>query len=154
MSAAARACRPVGKTVRALLLVVALAGILQGTAAASTAWIFGQEEPPKRRSYRDRMNELLVQFDMHPAAGKLGRGLANIATGWLEIPVNMQRYYSEHDQATGLFTGLVVGIVRAVGRTGVGAYETATFFLPYPERYEPILPPLEYFTDEGKDLIR
>ena len=139
---------------RRAILVAGIVGMLCTPVLARVDSDWSPEPPPKRPWYRDRINELLVRFDVHPAAGKLGRGLGNVFTGWLELPLNIQRYMGPHDQATGLFTGIVVGLVRAVGRTGAGVYETATFFLPYPEHYEPILPPLEYFTEEGRDLFR
>ena len=78
---------------------------------------------------------------------KLGRGLANLTFGWLEVPQNLDNGYAQRpdDVATGLFTGVAAGLVKTVQRTGVGAYETLTFWLPLPAEYEPILPPLKYF---------
>lgn len=83
--------------------------------------------------------------NLHPAFVKLGRGVSNIAGGWLEIPLNLDQRYAPQDTGASIVTGAIVGVVRAVVRTGVGAYETATFLLPIPRRYAPILPTLEYF---------
>ena len=79
---------------------------------------------------------------------KLGRGLSNLTFGWLEVPQNLDKGYEQRpdDVATGLFTGAVAGLGKTVQRMGVGAYETLTFWLPAPAEYEPILPPLKYFT--------
>ena len=73
---------------------------------------------------------------------KLGRGLGNAVGGWLEIPLNIQIQSREKDPLTGIFTGVLIGVFKGVARTAVGVYETATFFIPYPEGYQPVLPPL------------
>ena len=77
---------------------------------------------------------------------KLTRGVNNALTGWLEVPKNI---------VTGVFNcnvtpldGMAVGIGRGFGqaiqRTGVGIYETATFFMP---GYGPLMCP-EYVSLE------
>ena len=78
---------------------------------------------------------------------KLGRGLSNLTFGWLELPQNIDAGYAQRpdDVATGMFTGVVVGLLKSLRRTGVGAYETLTFWVPAPAEYEPILPPVKYF---------
>ena len=93
----------------------------------------------------DRVEEFMGRSNLHPAFEKLGRGLSNILGGWLGIPVNMHARYSRSDTAGSLVTGTLCGIVKGIVRTGVGAYETATFFLPYPKHFAPILPTLAYF---------
>ena len=109
---------------------------------APVAW--GQDKTTAAPA-QDRVDEVLGRYNLHPTFAKAGRGLANFFCGWLEIPINMQQRYSMHDTAGSLFTGLAYGILKGVVRTGVGAYETVTFFLPYPEDFAPILPTLAYF---------
>lgn len=79
------------------------------------------------------------------ALDKLGRGVANTLTGVFEIPKNM----GEESDANGIFagftTGLVKGIVDMVIRELVGVYEIATFPIPVPAGYSPILEDPEYF---------
>lgn len=99
------------------------------------AWAQGQ----------DPVDEVLGRYNLHPAFEKLGRGVSNALGGWLEIPLNIHTRYSTNDTAGSLFTGAAHGVVRGVVRTGVGLYETVTFFLPYPEDFAPILPTLEYY---------
>ena len=106
-------------------------------------------EPSAPPSVTDPADELLLRYNLHPAFEKLGRGIGNTLTGWLEFPLNIEKRYTAADTATSLFTGAVFGIVKSVVRTGVGLYETATFWLPYPERYAPILPTLDYFKRAG-----
>ncbi len=81
------------------------------------------------------------------ALRKLGRGLANILTGWIEIPKNIYDTSVEDNIGMGLTVGLAKGIGMTVVRTGAGIYETITFPFPLPEDYEPLLEP-EYVLSE------
>jgi putative exosortase-associated protein (TIGR04073 family) len=71
---------------------------------------------------------------------KLQRGLTNAATGWLEIPYKVfgEVVFGSRSPFEGLAIGLVTGVAKSVERTGVGLFETATFYIP---NYEPILKP-------------
>ena len=81
------------------------------------------------------------------ALRKLGRGLANVLTGWIEIPKNIYDTSVEENIGMGLTVGLAKGIGMTVVRTGAGIYETITFPFPLPEDYEPLLEP-EYVLSE------
>ena len=81
----------------------------------------------------------------YPVFAKLGRGVSNALGGWLEIPATAHAWYSQRDTAGSLIGGTVHGVVRGIGRTAVGLFETATFLLPIPAGYAPIVPPLGYF---------
>jgi len=70
-------------------------------------------------------------------ADKFGRGLANAATGWLELPKNMVNTSKESNAFIGLTWGTVKGALHTVGRTAVGAVELATFFIPNGEFAHP-----------------
>ena len=72
---------------------------------------------------------------------KLFRGVVNLVTGWIEIPMQMSDTWKLEGPATGLSWGFVKGIGFALGRTAAGAYETVTFPVPLPEGYEPIMHP-------------
>ena len=98
----------------------------------------------------DYVDKTMGKYGLHPAFEKFGRGASNVLGGWLEIPLNLQNRYSKKDTAGSIVTGLLYGTVYAVVRTGVGVYETVTFFLPYPEDFAPIMPPIAYFQREGK----
>ena len=78
---------------------------------------------------------------------KLMRGLANVLTGWLELPKNIY----EISVKDNIFSGLTIGLARGVGmtivRTSAGVYELVTFPFPIPEDYEPVLEP-EYVFGE------
>ena len=117
-----------------IICACALMGVAAGTARAEDT-----AQP------HDRVDEMLGRYNLQPAFDKGGRGLANFAFGWLEIPLNIQARYTKSDTAGSFIAGTGVGVVKGVVRTLVGAYEAVTFFLPYPEDFRPILPTLEYF---------
>jgi len=72
---------------------------------------------------------------------KLGRGVGNILTGWIELPKNIYDTSVEDNVFAGIILGTAKGIGMTVMRTIVGAYETVTFPLPLPEDYTPIVEP-------------
>ncbi len=63
-------------------------------------------------------------------ASKLGRGLANIVTGWLEIPIEIGRKTAEGGDVAGIFIAPVTGLLKAVGRTASGILDVGTFIIP------------------------
>ena len=72
---------------------------------------------------------------------KLGRGCANVLTGWLEIPKQIGRSIKKTDPVTGTIVGTVQGVGWGFARTVTGFFEVATFPFPIPEDYEPLLEP-------------
>lgn len=82
------------------------------------------------------------------AWGKLGRGLTNMLTGWVEIPKRTH----ETSRRSGAGAGVTAGVLRGFGygfiRTAAGAYETLTFPVPAPPDYRPLMRPAYVFTCE------
>ncbi|MBU5635420.1 exosortase system-associated protein, TIGR04073 family [Geomonas sp. Red69] len=74
-------------------------------------------------------------------ANKLVRGVANIATGWLELPKQIYLTCKEEGAAKCVTVGPIKGIGMTLVRTASGVGETATFFLAYPGFYDPYLDP-------------
>ena len=72
---------------------------------------------------------------------KLGRGVANTLTGWVELPKNIYNTSVEDNAFAGMTLGLAKGAGMTLVRTGTGLYEIATFPFPLPEDYKPILEP-------------
>jgi putative exosortase-associated protein (TIGR04073 family) len=72
---------------------------------------------------------------------KLGRGVANTLTGWVELPKNIYNTSVEDNAFTGMTLGLAKGAGMILVRTGAGIYEIATFPFPLPEDYRAILEP-------------
>lgn len=79
---------------------------------------------------------------------KLGRGISNCLTSPLEIPNQMIKINEENGPVAGLTWGVVKGIGMAVARVAVGAYETATFPIPVPAYYDPIITEPEFLLDD------
>ena len=72
---------------------------------------------------------------------KLGRGVANTLTGWVELPKNIYSTSVEDNAFAGMTLGLAKGAGMSIVRTGAGIYEIATFPFPLPEDYKAILEP-------------
>ena len=72
---------------------------------------------------------------------KLGRGIVNIATGWIKIPKNIYDTSVESNPFLGITFGTLKGAGMTVVRTGAGAYDVVTFLFPMPKDYAPILEP-------------
>jgi putative exosortase-associated protein (TIGR04073 family) len=75
------------------------------------------------------------------ATRKFGRGVANIATA----PLELIRTPTLVGQRDGGIASLTIGMVQGVGAVAVrelaGAIEVATFFIPIPRDFKPILLP-------------
>lgn len=119
---------------------------LMGTLVAAT--VEAAEGPP----VTDPVEQAMVQHRVHPALYKLGRGLANVVTGWMEVPYNIQSHYYYKDPVSSSLGGAMIGLAKGVARMAVGAYEVVTFCLPYPADFMPVLPPLEPFRSREKPL--
>jgi len=78
---------------------------------------------------------------------KLGRGLANVLTGWVELPKNIYDTCVEENILSGFTVGLAKGIGMTIVRTGAGVYEVVTFPFPVPEGYVPVLEPEFVFSE-------
>ena len=72
---------------------------------------------------------------------KAGRGLANAATGWLELPKQIYTTSKEDGIAKGILLGPLRGLGMTVVRTVVGIGELATFFISDPGFYDPYFEP-------------
>ena len=60
---------------------------------------------------------------------KLARGVANVATGWVELPVQVVRTTELDGNIAGLTVGVAKGVKFGIGRTALGVWEIATFWL-------------------------
>lgn len=100
-----------------LMLVLALAWGTVGVAQA--------DEP----SYPERIGT------------KLFRGMINLTTGVGEFPKQIYLVAQKEGWMQGLVRGPVEGLGMFIARTVAGAYEVATFPLPIPPGYQPMLLP-------------
>ncbi len=73
---------------------------------------------------------------------KLGRGITNIATGWVEIPKEITKEVRNSDVGS-FIVAPFKGFGKAITRTLAGALEAVTFIIPLPRHYESVIhPPL------------
>ena len=63
---------------------------------------------------------------------KLGRGIANVAFGALELPIQMQETKLKYGGIAGLTYGTLRGVAFVLARLGVGVVEIVTFPFPLP----------------------
>jgi putative exosortase-associated protein (TIGR04073 family) len=75
------------------------------------------------------------------AARKLGRGLAAMTCGFLEIPGNIVEVSRERGQGWGFTLGFAQGLGKTVVRVLVGVYETVTAPIEVPKGFAPIIKP-------------
>jgi putative exosortase-associated protein (TIGR04073 family) len=74
-------------------------------------------------------------------ATKAGRGLANIAAGWLELPKQIYTTSKEDGVAKGVLLGPLKGLGMTLVRTVSGVGELMTFFIAFPGFYDPYFDP-------------
>jgi len=85
------------------------------------------------------------------AARKVGRGLAGMTLGFLEIPGNVVQESRTNGAASGVTVGLAMGVGKFVARELVGVYEFVTAPFEIPAGFAPVLLPefpWSYFESE------
>ncbi|SEF98456.1 exosortase system-associated protein, TIGR04073 family [Nitrosomonas ureae] len=94
------------------------------------------------------MEEISSRVYVKRAGTKIVSGIANVATGWMELPKNINLWSQRDSNAViGAAEGLLWGIFHTAGRTGSGALDLATFWLPT----YPTPDPLFVWEDFSKD---
>jgi putative exosortase-associated protein (TIGR04073 family) len=83
------------------------------------------------------------------AMTKLGRGVANMVTFPLEVPEQISRANNSDGPFAGYTVGVLKGFGCALGRACVGVFEAATFLIPYPKDFKPVLKDPEYFFENS-----
>ena len=67
---------------------------------------------------------------------KMGRGVVNVLTAWIEVPKQLQLGTQHADNMiAGVGRGLVKGMSMTLVRGGVGLYEALTFPIPIPKDF-------------------
>jgi len=94
-----------------------------------------------QRSYAADEDVYRENTDINRMFHKLGRGLVNVLTGWIEIPKNIAEEWRASDPFTGFIVGTIKGIGWGFGRTVAGVYEVVTFPFPIPRNYQPVMQP-------------
>jgi putative exosortase-associated protein (TIGR04073 family) len=94
---------------------------------------------PTRASAQDDIRR--ERSEVGQMTHKLGRGVINIMTGWIEIPKTIAAKWRETDPATGFVMGFIQGTGWAFCRTAAGGYDVVTFPFDAPAGYAPLLEP-------------
>lgn len=75
--------------------------------------------------------EITAEVYFSRAGMKILSGVANVATGWVELPKNIILWgQKDNNKLVGYTEGVLRGIVHTASRTGSGALDLATFWLP------------------------
>jgi putative exosortase-associated protein (TIGR04073 family) len=74
---------------------------------------------------------------------KMGRGLTNVLTGWIEVPKQIHVGSQEQNPVTGVGRGLFRGTSLTLLRTGIGLFEAVTFPVAYPSGFGSPYEPME-----------
>ncbi|MFC1577206.1 exosortase system-associated protein, TIGR04073 family [Candidatus Omnitrophota bacterium] len=83
------------------------------------------------------------------ALDKLGRGICNTSTCFFEVISQSAKVKEEKGSIAGMTLGLAKGVMMTMVRAVVGVYEIATFPVPFPGGYKPILTDPENFISES-----
>ncbi len=90
----------------------------------------------------DAADKSPTQIDYGTGVGqKLGRGIGNVALGWLEIPKGIEDVGDQKNFIAGITLGPLQGIGKALVRTAAGVYEIVTFPIPAPANFKPLEKP-------------
>ena len=80
------------------------------------------------------------------AVQKLSRGICNVVTCYFEVFEQSKRVKEASGSVAGMTYGFAKGVTMTAVRALAGVYEIATFPLPYPKDYQPILKdPVSFF---------
>ncbi len=79
---------------------------------------------------------------------KLGRGICNVITCPVEIFVQPSRVNNSDGPMAAFTYGILQGVAMTCFRGVVGVYEIATFPIPIPKGYGPILTNPEFFLED------
>ena len=74
---------------------------------------------------------------------KMGRGVVNLLTGWIEIPKRVQQGSQAENPVRGIGHGLLTGASLMLLRGGLGLFEAVTFPIPYPKQFGSPYEPME-----------
>jgi len=68
---------------------------------------------------------------------KFVSGIANVATGFMELPKNVILTSQNEGPLYGITVGLATGLMHTVGRTVIGALDVVTFLVPTKPSVQP-----------------
>ena len=75
------------------------------------------------------------------ASRKLGRGLSNVAFGWMDFLKGIEETGDDNGGVAQVVWGPINGLGKMVQRTAIGVVEVATFPVAAPNGFDPMLEP-------------
>jgi putative exosortase-associated protein (TIGR04073 family) len=120
---------------------------LLGSLLISCAFVISQASVSGADVYRSIDNSS-PQDVVDGMASKAGRGIANMTTGWLELPKQIYTTSKEDGAVKGIFIGPLKGLGMTLLRTFGGVAEFMTFYMSYPGFYDPYFDPGYVFQKE------
>ena len=128
-------------------------GASRGTSAATTTEASSSSSMEAAEAEAPDASERTAQHPTWFAANgrasfnKLSRGIANVITGWVEIPKRVDETTRRSGAGVGFTWGLLRGLGYGFVRTLAGAYEVVTFPFPAPPEYRPVMHPTFVFSE-------
>ena len=119
-----------GKTMKCLVVLAMVGALLAAPLSASAGMNYNKDDGNGTKIMK-----------------KLGRGLVNDLTFWVELPLAWVDYVDQRDPFTAIIFGTADGIVQSADRGWGGLYETVFFLVPSPRYYKPVLDPETLFDD-------
>jgi len=121
---------------------------LAGFVLFNFSGVYAQDASPATETIEQSKDTALIdtadmRYNKTPI-NKLGRGLANIGTFYLEVPASMTRVSKDKGEFLGFTVGFFQGIFTSLFRLTVGLYDTVTFIIP--SYSKPLMQP-EYATE-------
>ncbi|HTP64879.1 MAG TPA: exosortase system-associated protein, TIGR04073 family [Geobacteraceae bacterium] len=104
------------------------------------AMMAGHGRAAQADSYRNIENSS-PQEVVDGMMNKAGRGMANMTTGWMELPKQIYETSRDEGAAKGASIGFLKGMGMMMARTLAGVGEFATFFVAYPGFFDPYFDP-------------
>jgi putative exosortase-associated protein (TIGR04073 family) len=147
------------RTIKGLFMAVLILVLaLSGSCAAYAQWQtlvgpwdhLGDAGRPTSTTFLRSVNlepQSQVQDELYPT--KLGAGMTNIYTCWMELPAQVGRVSEERTPVEGLTIGVGQGVLYGMMRGAAGTYDAMTCMLP--EEKEPLMEPAYQIKNPDKE---
>lgn len=118
--------------------------VTQPTIAAATAayheTIYLKVSKPRTLIEQQNAQDAKVKPYLNTPVDKMGEGIINLTTFWLDVPRTISQDSQEHSFFYGMTIGFFRGIAESIKRGSSGAIDAATFSLP--PYNKPVMRPL------------
>lgn len=91
--------------------------------------VYAEEASVAQNSTSSAIDTSNMKYERYPL-NKLGRGLVNTLTCWIEVPAQVLKVSGDRDPFIGCTLGLAEGFCTALMRGVTGVFDVATFIVP------------------------